>query len=41
MQSVSNDTFGPLIAYLVSVATVLTGLSPFLPTVRTWLEGQF
>lgn len=39
MQSVSNDTFGPLIAYLVPGATVLTGLSPFLPTVRTWLDG--
>jgi hypothetical protein len=39
MQSVSNETFGPLIAYLVPGATVLTGLSPFLPTVRTWLEG--
>lgn len=39
MQSISNDTFGPLIAYLVPGATVLTGLSPFLPTVGTWLEG--
>lgn len=39
MQSVSNETFGPLIAYLVPGATVLTGLSPFLPTVQTWLEG--
>lgn len=39
MQSISNDTFGPLIAYLVPGATVLTGLSPFLPTVQTWLEG--
>jgi hypothetical protein len=39
MQTVSNDTFGPLIAYLVPGATVLTGLSPFLPVVQTWLEG--
>lgn len=39
MQSVSNDTFGPLIAYLVPGATALTGLSPFLPPVRAWLEG--
>jgi len=40
MQSVSNDTFGPLVAYLVPGATVLTGLSPFLPVVQTWLEGS-
>jgi hypothetical protein len=39
MQSISNDTFGPLIAYLVPGATALTGLSPFLPVVQTWLEG--
>lgn len=39
MQSISNDTFGPLIAYLVPGATALVGLSPFLPTVRSWLEG--
>lgn len=39
MQSVTNDTFGPLIAYLVPGATVLVGLSPFLPTVQTWLDG--
>lgn len=31
MQSVSNDTFGPLVAYLVLGATVLWGLSPFSP----------
>lgn len=40
MQSISNDTFGPLVAYLVPGATVLTGLSPFLPTVQTWLDGS-
>lgn len=39
MQSVTNDTFGPLIAYLVPGATVLVGLSPFLPVVETWLDG--
>lgn len=39
MQTVSNDTFGPMIAYLVPGATALTGLSPFLPVVQTWLEG--
>lgn len=36
MQSVSNDSFGPLIAYLVPGATALYGLSPFLPAVRAW-----
>ena len=30
---------GPLIAYLVPGATVLAGLSPFLPVVQSWLEG--
>lgn len=39
MQSISNDTFGPLIAYLVPGATVLVGLSPFLPVVQSWLDG--
>lgn len=39
MQSVSNDTFGPLIAYLVPGATALVGLSPFLPPVQGWLAG--
>jgi hypothetical protein len=36
MQSVSNDTFGPLIAYLVPGATVLIGVSPFSPTLEQW-----
>src|SRR5882672_4245101 len=36
MQSISNDTFGPLIAYLVPGATALAGLSRFSPTLRTW-----
>lgn len=36
MQSVSNDNFGPLIAYLVPGATVLLGLSPFSPTLQAW-----
>ncbi len=34
MQSVSNDTFGPLVAYLVPGATVLWGLSPFSPPLQ-------
>src|SRR3954451_19115926 len=37
MQSVSNDNFGPLIAYLVPGATVLVGVSPFSPTLQEWL----
>lgn len=39
MQPVSNDTFGPLIAYLVPGATALVGLSPYIPTVQSWLAG--
>jgi hypothetical protein len=36
MQSVSNDNFGPLIAYLVPGMTVLAGESPFSPTFQGW-----
>ena len=39
MQSVSNDNFGPLVAYLVPGATVLVGASQFVPTVRSWLAA--
>src|SRR5947209_7139215 len=35
--TISNDNFGPLIAYLVPGATVLLGASPFSPTLRAWL----
>jgi hypothetical protein len=38
MQSVTNDNFGPLIAYLVPGATALLGVSPYSPTVRSWLS---
>lgn len=34
MQSVTNDTFGPLVAYLVPGATMLWGLSPFSPPLQ-------
>ena len=37
MQTVTNDNFGPLIAYLVPGATVLVGLSNFSTTLRSWL----
>lgn len=37
MQAVTNDNFGPLIAYLVPGATVLVGLSNFSVTLRSWL----
>ncbi len=36
MQSVSNDNFGPLIAYLVPGATALWGVSEFAPALRSW-----
>lgn len=39
MQSVTNDTFGPLIAYLIPGAVALLGLSPFLPAVETWFAA--
>jgi len=38
-ERVSNDTFGPLIAYLVPGATVLLGFSQFSPTLRTWFAA--
>lgn len=37
MQAVSNDTFGPLIAYLVPGVTALWGVSLFNPTIQSWL----
>jgi hypothetical protein len=40
MQAVSNDTFGPLIAYIVPGTTVVLGLSPFLPIVQSWLDSS-
>ena len=39
MHSVTNDNFGPLIAYLVPGATVLLGLSQFSPTLQTWFAA--
>jgi hypothetical protein len=36
MQSISNDNFGLLIAYLVPGATVLSALSPFSLTLQSW-----
>lgn len=37
MPTVSNDNFGPLVAYLVPGATVLVGFSPFSPAIQSWL----
>lgn len=39
MLGVSNDNFGPLIAYLVPGATVLLGASQFSPTLRAWFAA--
>lgn len=36
MQTVSNDNFGPLVAYLVPGAIVLFGFSEFSPTLQPW-----
>jgi hypothetical protein len=38
VQTVSNDNFGPLIAYLVPGATVLASLSPYSGTLRGWFS---
>jgi hypothetical protein len=40
MQSVTNDTFGPLIAYLVPGATVLAGWSAHVPTAAGWFVAS-
>ncbi|MFO0893021.1 MAG: hypothetical protein U0790_28280 [Isosphaeraceae bacterium] len=40
MQKVTNDNFGPLIAYLVPGATVLAAVSPFSPTLQAWLAAS-
>ena len=39
MQSVTNDNFGPLVAYLVPGATVLLGLRPYFPAVDRWFAA--
>lgn len=36
MNSISKDTFGPLIAFLIPGAIALFGLSPFIPAVLSW-----
>jgi hypothetical protein len=39
VQSVSNDNFGPLIAYLVPGATTLGGFSQFSPALQSWFAA--
>lgn len=39
MQTVSNDNFGPLIAYLVPGATALAGVSQFSPVLQSWFAA--
>jgi len=39
MQSVSNDNFGPLVAYLVPGATVLLGVRPYFPVLQHWFAA--
>lgn len=39
MQTVSNDTFGPLVAYLVPGAAVLWGLQPHVPALQQWIAA--
>lgn len=40
MSNVSNDNFGPLVAYLVPGGTVLLGLSLFSPTLQNWFAAS-
>ena len=40
MQALSNDTFGPLVAYLVPGVTVLLALRPYSPTIDMWFAGS-
>lgn len=40
MQPVSDDSFGPLIAYLAPGATALVGLSEFSPIVSGWFASD-
>ena len=39
MQTLTNDTFGPLVAYLVPGATVLIGIRPWVPIVDGWFTS--
>ncbi len=39
MQSVTNDNFGPLVAYLVPGATVLLGLRQYFPVLQHWFAA--
>ncbi len=39
VQSVTNDNFGPLIAYLVPGAVALAGFSPFSATLGAWFAS--
>lgn len=39
MQSVTSDSFGPLVAYLVPGATVLVGLRPWIPALDFWFHS--
>ncbi len=39
VQTVSNDNFGPLIAYLVPGATALWGFSLFSPSLAAWFAA--
>jgi hypothetical protein len=37
MQNLTTANFGPLVSYLVPGATVLLALSPFSPTLQSWI----
>ncbi len=39
MDSIKNDSFGPLVAYLLPGATALLGLRPYSPMLQTWFAA--
>lgn len=39
MRGITDDNFGPIIAYLVPGLVVVAGFSQFSPTLRTWLAA--
>lgn len=39
MDSITNDSFGPLVAYLLPGATALLGLRPYFPMLQNWFAA--
>jgi hypothetical protein len=39
MQSITNDSFGPLVAYLLPGATAILGVAPYSPMLQRWFAA--